>query len=104
VFRFVIEHFAAYCADKECERYMPFVDHDVGKLLLYEPNLVNATDGRIRVLEFEASFGHWRHPSPSTRNERKRTINPFAYQKRNPQTYPQKTMTGRLNVVKIDHS
>ena len=62
MFRFVIEHFVTYWADKECERFIPFVDQDVGKLLLYEPNLVNAAGGWIRVLEFEALFGHWRCP------------------------------------------
>jgi hypothetical protein len=60
VFRFVIEHFVAYWAYKELEVFVPFVDKFAGKLLPYEPNLVNATDGRIRVLEFEAPFGHWR--------------------------------------------
>jgi hypothetical protein len=51
-----------------------------------------SADGRVRVLLLEAPFDHWRSLS-STWNKRKRAINPFSHQKRNPQTYPPKTMT-----------
>jgi len=60
VFRVVIEHSVAYWAYKELEIFVTFVDKFAGKLLLYEANFVHSADGRIRILEFEAPFGHWR--------------------------------------------
>jgi len=55
---FIIEHCAAYGADKEGECLEARCDQFVGKLLMVQRDVVNATNGRVRVLLPVAMFGH----------------------------------------------
>jgi len=54
--RFVTENRGAHGANKEPEGLVSFGGHFAGKLPLDEPNFMDATNGRIRVLLFEAPF------------------------------------------------
>ncbi len=44
---FVLEHSTAHWTDKEHKRLIPRRNQLIGKLLLYQRHIVNATDGRI---------------------------------------------------------
>jgi hypothetical protein len=56
--RFVSKHFAAHGADQERECLKTCRSQFKGELLPYQRDVLNATNGRVRVLLFEAPFGH----------------------------------------------